>query len=107
MLTISAADAFRLGLTPDLSVDQLDPRNARYLVPLDNDADEETAHTMADAIVTMGCDGDEAFFEQALIDSHRMLLDPAYEALFTEHPEGREWLEEAMRRLQDLAAADE
>jgi hypothetical protein len=63
-----------------LTVDRLDPRNARYLVPLQDTADEALAHEMADAITF---DGD-ADFEQALIDSRRMLCDPAYEELFSD-----------------------
>ena len=75
-------DLFQLGLNADLSVDRADPRNAKYLVPLDNEKDEDMARSMAECIVVMGCDGDESRREQALIDLRRMVLDPDYEALF-------------------------
>ena len=77
-----------------LSTHPHDPANARYVVPLDNPEDEEMAHAMADAIY--GAYAADHFtddtqqevadriYEQALIDSRRMIVDRDYERIFTE-----------------------
>jgi hypothetical protein len=80
------------GLKPDLSVDQSDPRNVRYLKALDRKEDEDIARSMADAIYPAmldDLDSDEITTEQdvmiycqCLVDARRMLLDPEYNALF-------------------------
>ena len=68
-----------------------DPQYARYLVPLRNAADEETAHVMADMIcgayTDRFCDDitkEEAdrVWEQCLTDSRRMICEPEYEDIF-------------------------
>ena len=70
-----------------------DPQFARYLVPLRNAADEETAHVMADMIygayADRFCDDitkEEAnrVREQCLTDSRRMICEPEYEDIFRE-----------------------
>jgi hypothetical protein len=68
-----------------------DPANARYLVPLPDADDEDEAYDMADEIyyacvpyfpadITMK-EMDRAW-EQALIDSRRMICDPEYFRIF-------------------------
>ena len=67
-----------------------DPANAQYVVPLDNAADEDTAHSMAEAVYCAYVDHfspditeDEAEYvwQQCLIDMRRMLCDPDYESM--------------------------
>jgi hypothetical protein len=68
-----------------------DPANARYLFPLENEADEEMAWVMAEAIYDSRADDfsddiTEAecdhVFEQCLIDCRRMMCDPDYVRMF-------------------------
>jgi hypothetical protein len=70
-----------------LYTNQDDPANGRYLRPLDNPEDEDLAHMMADWMVTMPAtekpvpstsEDEDAIYEQAVIDSRRMLLDEDY-----------------------------
>jgi hypothetical protein len=70
-----------------------DPANARYVVPLDNPEDEQMAHAMADAIYEAYAadhfteltpkEVADRIYEQALIDSRRMIVDKDYERLVT------------------------
>ena len=69
---------------------QSDPANARYLFPLENEADEKMAWSMADASYDARADDfsdditeaeAEYVFQQALVDSRRMMCDPDYERL--------------------------
>jgi hypothetical protein len=73
------------GLNHDLSVDMNDPCNAPYLTSI-----EDLARSMADAIYSakleeidgdLTTEQDDALYEQCLVDSRRMLLDPEYLAL--------------------------
>ena len=90
------ADIARLaGLNDDLTCDIWHPRNAPYRVPLPNSGDEDTAVSMASVIVGAvaekhaddpAFDSDKAF-EQALIDSRRMLCELGYSRLFGSGPE--------------------
>ena len=76
-----------------LSTHPHDPANARYVAPLDNPEDEAMARAMADAIYgayaadhfTNGTPQEVAdrIYEQALIDSRRMIVDRDYERIFT------------------------
>ena len=70
--------------------DMGDPANARYLFPLENEADEEMAWSMAEAIYGARADDfsdditeaeAEYVFQQALVDSRRMICDPEYDRL--------------------------
>ena len=74
------------GLNSDLSVDMNDPCNAPYLTSI-----EDLARSMAAAICSAKLDeidGDltpeqaNALWEQCLVDSRRILLDPEYLALW-------------------------
>ncbi len=87
----SITDIARLGaLNADLTCNISDPRNAMYLVPLSDAADEDMARCMADAIFGAVAaqhpddttfDGDQAY-EQCLVDARRMERDPEYMRLF-------------------------
>lgn len=82
-------DAF---LSDLLCTNRDDPANARYLVPLQNAEDEEMAHDMAAAIYSARAaeyfsdditqEQVDRIFEQALIDSRRMLCDQDYARIF-------------------------
>ena len=74
-----------------LTTNRDDPANARYLVPLPNADDEDEAYDMADVIyyacveyfpadITM--EEMDHVWEQALIDSRRMICDPEYLRIF-------------------------
>jgi hypothetical protein len=73
------------GLNPDLSVDMGDPCNELYLTSI-----EDLARCMADSIYSAMLDEidgeltteqDDALYEQCLVNSRRMLLDPEYATL--------------------------
>jgi hypothetical protein len=75
------------GLNPDLTTTMGDPRNALYVFPLDNEADEDQATGMAEMVLGHRLDHDSAddtemVFEQCLVDARRMILDEAYARLF-------------------------
>ena len=92
------------GLNADLTCDMWHPRNAVYRVSLSNPDNEHMANEMA-AVITgaviddrghePGFDRDKAF-EQALVDSRRMMCEPAYERLFN-GSHGAESLDEIVR----------
>jgi hypothetical protein len=82
------------GLLADLlTTHRDDPANAQYLVPLEDAEDERLAHGMADAIYGAMAEhfrdditqeqADRAY-EQALIDSRRMICDEDYLRIFSE-----------------------
>ena len=69
-----------------------DAANARYLVSLENEADEEMAWYMAGAIYSAYSDHFspditkeecDYVWEQCLVDSRRMICDNDYERMFT------------------------
>lgn len=73
------------GLNPDLSTTMGDPRNAAYIGPLENPADEDMAEGMAAASYSSWRDqrGDNDMgYEQCLVDALRMICDAAYAELF-------------------------
>ena len=87
----SITDIVRLAaLNPDLTTDMADPRNAAYVLPLGDIADEDLANSMAEASFGAVADqhaDDPTFdgdlvYEQCLVDMRRMLRDPDYARLF-------------------------
>lgn len=73
------------GLNPDHSVDMGDPCNELYPTSI-----EDHARCVADAIYSAALDAidgeltteqDDALYQQCLVNSRRMLLDPEYAAL--------------------------
>lgn len=112
----------RLAINPDFTTDEHDPRNAVYLVPLD-DENEALAQVMADAVydgalyelegAVLSEAENEALWRQSLIDSRRQVLDQEYAALFSSvgEPSGdaaldafragaSAWYDEAMGKLK-------
>ena len=77
-----------------LSTHPHDPANARYVVPLENPEDEEMARAAADATYEAYAadhftddtpqEVADRIYEQALIDSRRMIVDEDYEGLIIE-----------------------
>jgi hypothetical protein len=77
-----------------LCTHRADPANARYLVPLEDSEQEEMAHIMADEIYSAAAEyyfsdkttkeQADRVWEQALIDSRRMLCDGEYALIFEE-----------------------
>jgi hypothetical protein len=75
-----AADEPRLnGLNADMTCNLADPKNARYLQPLETPADEKRAHMGADEVFRLL--PEYQVYEQCLVDARRMLLDPRYREL--------------------------
>jgi hypothetical protein len=79
--SISTSELARLALDDKLNLIKTDPRNARYLVPLDDPHKEEDAHFMADAMFFPNSNGPQTF-EECPANARRMLCDLEYARLF-------------------------